>query len=307
MSDFVSGTWSVYIGVLTLLGLAGCLVLLFVAARRRVVLDEKGMPDETTGHVWDEDLQELNNPLPRWWMWLFVLTVVFSAGYLALYPGLGSAAGTLKWTSVQQHNAEQAAALALAAPLFAAHTNTPVPALARNAQAMAMGERLYANHCAACHGADARGSKGFPNLSDKDWLWGGTPERIEETITQGRQGLMPAMAAAVGTADDVRNLANHVLSLSGGPDNLKAQLGRPKFGVCAACHGVDGKGNTALGAPNLTDDVWLHGRSEEAVVAMITQGKSNAMPAFAQRLSAEQIHVLTAYVWGLSNPDKAVP
>jgi cytochrome c oxidase cbb3-type subunit III len=234
MSDFVSGAWSVYISVLTVLGLLGCLVLLFVAARHRVVLDEKGAPDNTTGHVWDEDLRELNNPLPRWWMWLFVLTVVFSALYLLLYPGLGSAAGSLKWTSVQQHHTEQAAAQALAAPLFAAHANTPVPALARNAQVMAMGERLYANHCAACHGADARGSKGFPNLSDQDWLWGGTPERIAQTITEGRQGLMPAMASAVGTADDVRNLAHHVLTLSGSPDNLKAQLGRPKFGVCAA-------------------------------------------------------------------------
>jgi cytochrome c oxidase cbb3-type subunit III len=132
-------------------------------------------------------------------------------------------------------------------------------------------------------------------------LWGGTPERIQGTITQGRQGVMPPMAAAVGSGDDVRNLAHYVLTLSGGPDSLKAQLGRPKFGVCAACHGADGKGNVALGAPNLTDDIWLHGRGEEAIVALVTQGKINAMPAFAERLSADQIRVLTAYVWGLSN------
>jgi cytochrome c oxidase cbb3-type subunit III len=313
MSDFVNNGWSVYIAALTVLGLLGCLVLLFVAARRRVYVDAQtnaqtkaqAPADNSTGHVWDEDLRELNNPLPRWWMWLFVLTVVFSAVYLVLYPGLGSAAGSLKWTSVQQHDTEQAAAQALAAPLFAAHANTPVQALASNPQAMAMGERLYANHCAACHGADAHGSKGFPNLSDKDWLWGGAPDRIEETISKGRQALMPAMATAVGTADDVRNLANFVLTLSGGPDSVKAQLGRPKFAVCAACHGADGKGNTALGAPNLTDDVWLHGAGEDAIVAMVTHGKTNSMPAFAERLSAPQIHVLSAYVWGLSNPNKA--
>jgi cytochrome c oxidase cbb3-type subunit III len=307
MSDFVNNGWSLYIAALTVLGLLGCLVLLFVAARRRVVPDAQAAADNSTGHVWDEDLRELNNPLPRWWMWLFVLTVVFAAIYLVLYPGLGSAQGSLKWSSAQQHDGEQAAAQALAAPLFAGFAQTPVPALARNAAAMAMGERLYANNCAACHGADARGSKGFPNLNDKDWLWGGTPERIEEGITQGRQGVMPVMAAAVGTAEDVHNLANYVLTLSGGPDSVKAQLGRPKFAVCAACHGADGKGNPALGAPNLTDDVWLHGRGEEAIVAMVTVGKNNVMPAFAQRLSADQIHVLAAYVWGLSNPDKATP
>ena len=258
--------------------------------------------DNTTGHVWDEDLRELNNPLPRWWMWLFVLTVLFAAGYLAAYPGLGSAPGSLKWTSVGQHQDEQEKARAVTAPLFASFAATPVPQLARNPQAMAVGERLFANNCATCHGSDARGSKGFPNLTDTDWLWGGTPERIKETITQGRQGMMPPMAAAVGNADDVRNVANYVLSLSGSPHNSIARdIGRPKFAVCAGCHGADGKGNTMLGAPNLTDKVWLHGWGEDAIVAMVNNGKTNVMPAHGERLSAEQIHVLTAYVWGLSN------
>jgi cytochrome c oxidase cbb3-type subunit III len=300
MSDFFSSGWSTYIAAATVLGLAGCLALLLFAAKRRVMAPA-GKDDNSTGHVWDEDLRELNNPLPRWWMWLFVLTIVFSVGYLVLYPGLGSVPGSLAWSSAQQHEEEQSAARALTAPLYAGFAAMPVVALARQPQAMAVGERLYASNCAACHGADARGSKGFPNLSDADWLWGGTPERIQETITLGRQGVMPPLAAAVGSAEDVGNLASFVLTLSGGPDNLKAQLGRPKFGVCASCHGGDGKGNVALGAPNLTDDVWLHGRGEEAIVAMVTHGKSNAMPAFAERLSADQIRVLTAYVWGLSN------
>ena len=297
MSDFFSTGWSIYIAAATVVGLVACLALLIIAARRRVMAG-----DNTTGHVWDEDLRELNNPLPRWWMWLFVLTIVFSAGYLAVYPGLGSAPGTFRWTSVGQHQEEQARAAAVTAPLFAGFAATAVPELARNPQAMAVGERLFANNCATCHGSDAHGSKGFPNLADKDWLWGGTPERIKETITQGRQGMMPPMAAAVGSADDVRNVANYVLSLSGSPhNNIAAQLGQSKFTVCAACHGADGKGNPLLGAPNLADKVWLHGWGEDAVVAMITSGKTNVMPAHGPRLTPEQIHVLTAYVWGLSN------
>jgi cytochrome c oxidase cbb3-type subunit III len=300
MSDFFSSGWSIYIAAATIIGLAACLALLIVAARRRVMAG-----DNTTGHVWDEDLRELNNPLPRWWMGLFVLTIVFSAGYLVLYPGLGSASGTLGWTSTSQYQDEQAKARALSAPLYASFAALPAETLARDPKAMAIGERLFANNCATCHGADARGSKGFPNLTDKDWLWGGTPDKIVETITQGRQGMMPPMAAAVGSAQDVRNVANHVLSLSGSPHNaIAAASGKSKFIACAACHGVDGKGNVALGAPNLTDAVWLHGWGEDAIVAMVNQGKTNVMPAHAGRLSAEQIHVLAAYVWGLSNSGK---
>jgi cytochrome c oxidase cbb3-type subunit 3 len=297
MSDFFSSGWSIYIAVATIVGLAACLLLLIVAARRRVMAS-----DNSTGHVWDEDLRELNNPLPRWWMGLFVLTIVFSAGYLVVYPGLGSMAGTFGWTSLSQYQDEQAKARATAAPLYASFAAMPVETLATNAQAMGIGERLFANNCATCHGSDARGSKGFPNLTDGDWLWGGTPEKIAETIAEGRQGMMPPMAAAVGSAADVRNLANHVLSLSGSPHNaIAAAEGRSKFLACAACHGPQGKGNTALGAPNLADGVWLHGWGEDAIVAMVNNGKTNVMPAHKERLNAEQIHVLAAYVWSLSN------
>ncbi|HSW05921.1 cytochrome-c oxidase, cbb3-type subunit III [Aquabacterium sp.] len=297
MSDFFHSGWSIYIAGVTIAGLVACLALLVIAARRRVMAG-----DNTTGHVWDEDLRELNNPLPRWWMWLFVLTVVFSAIYLALYPGLGSVRGALQWTSTLEHSTEQAQARAATAPLFAGLAAKPAAELARDPRAMALGERLFANNCATCHGADARGSKGFPNLTDTDWLWGGSPERIEETITQGRQGVMPPMAAAIGNADDVRNVANYVLSLSGSPHNsIAANLGRDKFAACGACHGTGGKGTPALGAPNLADKVWLHGWGEDAIVAMINRGKTNVMPAHASRLSREQIHVLGAYVWSLSN------
>lgn len=303
MSDFFNEGWSVYIAVATVVSLVACLVLLIIAARRRVMAS-----DNTTGHVWDEDLRELNNPLPRWWMWLFVATVVFAAVYLALYPGLGTYAGSLTWTSTSEHRQDQVQARALSAPVFAEFAAVPAQDLVKVPQAMALGERLFANNCAACHGSDARGSKGFPDLTDTDWLWGGTPEKIAETITQGRQGRMPPMAEAVGTSEDVEHLAHYVLGLSGSPNNgIQAYMGKGKFMVCAGCHGADGKGNQAIGAPNLTDNVWLHGWGPEAVRNMVYNGKTNVMPAHAERLSPEQIHVLAAYVWGLSNAPASLP
>ncbi len=298
MSDFTSSFWSVFIAAITVVSILACLVLLWLSGKTRVMSSK----DNSTGHIWDEDLREMNNPLPRWWVWLFVITVVFSLAYLALYPGLGSYRGTLGWSSTAQHVAEMAKGEREIAPLYARFAALQPEALAREPQAMASGERLFMNNCSQCHGSDGRGSKGFPNLTDVDWLYGGTPEKILETLEKGRIGVMPALAAAVGTPDDVKNLAQYVLSLSASPhDTLRAALGKPKFAVCAACHGMDGKGNQALGAPNLTDDVWLHGYGENAIVSMINSGKTNPMPAQGERLSAAQLKVLAAYVWGLSN------
>ncbi|WP_374676382.1 cytochrome-c oxidase, cbb3-type subunit III [Ideonella sp.] len=297
MSDFINAGWSVYVAGITIAGLVFCIILLLIASRRKVMAN-----DNTTGHVWDEDLREMNNPLPRWWMGLFVITVVFSAAYLALYPGLGSVQGGLGWSSTGQWQAEQEKARAAMAPVYAGFAGQSAEQLAKNPQAMAIGERLFANNCAQCHGADARGSKSFPNLADSDWLGGTGEEYIHKTIVEGRQGVMPPMAAAVGGAEDVRNVAHYVLSLSGSPHNaVAAQLGKAKFGACAACHGPDGKGNQALGAPNLTDKIWLHGWGEAAIVAMINNGKTNVMPAQGTRVTPEQAKVLTAYVWNLSN------
>ncbi len=303
IADFFNSGWSIFVAAVTIGGMLFCLALLVIAARRKVVIGPDGKPEATTGHVWDGDIVEMNNPLPRWWMVLFVLTVIVSGVYLALYPGLGSADGVLKWTSVNQYDAEQAKARSAMAEVYARYTGMSAAELAADAGAMGIGERLFINNCATCHGSDARGGKSFPNLTDTDWLYGGSHETIKETITQGRQGTMPPMAAAVGSAQDVRNVAHYVLSLSGSPHNsLAAQLGRAKFGVCAACHGADGRGNQALGAPNLTDRVWLHGWGEATIVGMINDGKTNVMPAQAGRLTDEQIHVLGAYVWSLSQP-----
>lgn len=301
MSDFVNIGWPFYIAITTVASVAACLALLIFASRRKVVAND----DNTTGHVWDEDLRELNNPLPRWWMWLFVGTVVFAAVYLAFYPGLVVTRGLLDWTSHGQYEKEQARARDAMAPLYARFKDMDAMQLARDPEAVGIGQRLFLNNCSQCHGSDARGGSGFPNLTDNDWLGTGTPEYIEHTITEGRVGAMPPMAAAVGSSEDVRNVANYVLSLSGSPhNNIAAQLGRSKFVVCAACHGPAGKGNPTIGAPNLTDGIWLHGWGEEAVMNMVNQGKTSVMPAQARLLSPEQIHVLAGYVWGLSNHAK---
>jgi cytochrome c oxidase cbb3-type subunit 3 len=244
----------------------------------------------------------MNNPLPRWWVGLFVITIIFAAVYLSLYPGLGASPGSSGWTSHGQYDAEVAKGNAEVAPIYAKFMAMKVEDVAKDPQAHAIGERLFMNNCSQCHGSDARGGKGFPNLTDNDWLHGGTPEKIVETITKGRVGNMPSMAAAVGTSDDVKNVANYVLSLSGSPhDSVRANLGKEKFGVCAACHGPDGKGMQAVGSANLTDNIWLHGFGEQAIINMVTNGKTNIMPAQESKLSPEQIHVLASYVWGLSN------
>lgn len=298
MSDFTSNFWSLYVAGLTILGILGCGILLWVTARKKV----ESASDNTTGHVWDEDLREMNNPMPRWWMWLFVITIVFSLAYLAIYPGLGNYSGQLKWSQTGAYDSEVAKANAELEPLYARFASMKPEDIAVDPQAVAIGERLFMNNCAQCHGSDAHGSKGFPNLTDKDWLHGGNPEKIHETLVNGRMGNMPPMAAAVGTPEEVRNLANYVLSLSGSPhDSLRASLGKSKFAACAACHGMDAKGNTALGAPNLTDDIWLHGWGETAIVNIINNGKVNVMPAQANKLTEAQINVLSAYVWGMSN------
>jgi len=301
MSDFTSNFWSVYVAGITLAGIIACVLLLWITARKKVVATS----DNTTGHVWDEDLTEMNNPMPRWWMWMFVITIVFALGYLALYPGLGAYAGKLGWSQLSEYKQEVAKGEAEIAPLYARFASMKPEEMAGDTQAMAIGERVFMNNCAQCHGSDARGSKSFPNLTDGDWLHGGTPDKIKETIAKGRVGNMPPMAAAVGTPDDVKNVAHYVLSLSGSPhDSLRASLGKAKFGACAACHGMDGKGNPALGAPNLTDDIWLHGYGENAIVAIVNSGKVNQMPAQEGKLSDGQIQVLTSYVWGLSNGAK---
>ncbi|HSH73928.1 MAG TPA: cytochrome-c oxidase, cbb3-type subunit III [Methylophilaceae bacterium] len=299
MSDFTSNFWPVFITVITLGGIFGCALLLWFTSKVKVA---SANGDNTSGHVWDVDLREMNNPLPRWWVGLFIITIIFGLGYLVAYPGLGKFGGKLGWTEVNQYDQEVAAANKALEPLYAKFAAMPAEELAVNNEAHAIGERLFMNNCSQCHGSDARGSRGFPNLTDHDWLHGGQVENIKATITNGRVGMMPPMAAAVGNEDDVKNVANYVLSLSGSThDAARAALGKDKFAICAACHGAEGKGNVAIGAPNLTDNIWLHGAGEAAIIKRINEGKTNQMPAQGAKFSPEQIHVLAAYVWSFSN------
>lgn len=310
MSDFTSGFWSIYVIVLTIVSIIACGVLLYVMGRMRVA-KQPGKASDTTGHVWDEDLAEYNNPLPRWWMWLFYITIVFGFVYLALYPGLGSLPGLLGWTSTDAYARERAAFDQSVAPLYTKYRDMDVAAIAKDPAGHAMGERLFLNNCAQCHGSDAGGSRGYPSLRDSDWLYGGNPDTIVASITDGRNGVMPAFGTTLGQ-DGVDNVVNYVRSLSGLPvDSLKAQLGKPVFMAnCAACHGADGKGTQALGAPNLTDSIWLWGGSVKAITDTVTYGRGNAgaavtrMPAHKDLLDPAKIKVVAAYVWGLSNPQK---
>ncbi len=298
MSDFMHGFWPVFITAISLGGIFGCVLLLWFASKVKVTVADDG----SNGHVWDGDLREMNNPMPMWWVGLFIITVIFGLAYLFLFPGLGSYTGKLGWSGVKQYESEVNKTNEKIAPIYAKYAAMSVEDLSKNEDAKGIGQRLFLNNCAQCHGSDARGSRGFPNLTDSDWLHGGDPEKIKETIVNGRIGMMPPMAGALGTEDDVKNVANYVLSISGSMhDSGRAGLGKAKFGVCAACHGADGKGNPAIGAPNLTDNIWLHGAGEVAIIKRIHEGKVNQMPAWSTKFTPEQIHVLTAYVWGLSN------
>lgn len=299
MSDFTHEMWGVYIAVITVVSIIACAVLLKSLSTRRVA---KGEEVDTTGHTWDEDLAEWNNPLPRWWIWLFYITIVFSLIYLVLYPGLGSYAGYFGWSSEGQYEREQARAAATYGPIFEKFVKQDLTKVAADPEARQMGRRLFLTYCAQCHGSDAGGSRGFPNLTDHDWLHEYDLETIKDIITNGRVEVMPAMASSVGGDEGVKDVVHYVFSLSGRThDSLRAFRGKSKFAtICAACHGAEGKGNKGLGAPNLTDDIWLYGGSEAAIAETITKGRGGVMPAHKGVLDAGKIHVLTAYVYSLS-------
>ncbi len=302
MADFVHSGWSLAIIVVTLLSILACVWLAWAVASKRSPVAPDGSVG-TTGHVWDDDLEELNNPLPRWWLYLFYGTCAFALLYLAMYPGLGTMKGLFGWTSAGQYDGEVEVARAVYEPLFATYLDEDIEVLAQDATVVAMGERLYLTYCTQCHGSDARGARSFPNLADDDWLGPAEAEHVKNTVINGRQAVMPAMAAAVGNTDEaVDAVAHYVLSLSGSDhDAALAEAGQAKFAVCAGCHGADGAGNPAVGAPNLTDDTWLYGGSLASVQGAIRNGFSNQMPAFGDLLGEGKAHVVAAYVWSLSN------
>jgi len=292
--------WQIYVLVLVIFGIVSNWVLLRWTSRYETTHQpEQG---ETTGHSWDGDLQEYNNPLPRWWLRLFQITIVFAIGYLILYPGSGVYDGVLGWSQTEQYAEQVKQAEQKYAPIFAAFAEQSPQQLMANNDAMSAGFNLFGNHCAQCHGSGGRGAVGFPNLTDDDWQWGGEHEQILASIMNGRNAVMPGWAAPLGGDEGVTNVAHHVRSLSGlSHDAEAAAAGQQQFGMfCAACHGAEGKGNPLLGAPNLTDSTWLYRSTLASIKYTIANGRNNQMPAFVDTLGADKVKLLAAYVQSLS-------
>ncbi len=300
MHDFSSSFWSWFIIAISVGGIVWLIVLLRLNGKGTISKDEEGKP---TGHVWDEDLQELNNPLPRWWLIMFYVTIVYGIGYLALYPGLGTYEGFFKWTQVGQLEEEERQAEEKYSPLYDGFMSKSVAELAEDESAMKTGERLFVNYCSVCHGSDARGARGFPNLRDNDWLYGGDPEAIKTSIMHGRNGAMPSWEGPLGGEAGVADTAQYVMKLAGREvDAEAAARGEEKFNTfCVGCHMQGGVGNVALGAPNLSNNIWLYGGSPGAIKQSIAKGRSGVMPPHSDFLGESKVHVLSAYIYSLSH------
>lgn len=314
----MSSFWSIWISVITLGSILGCFLLL-----RWCLANKTGVDEGDDMHHEFDGIVEINNQLPRWWTILFYICIVWALIYLLLYPGLGNFKGLWNWQSsnqqilslaesraaveknkadgvISQYDREVDQANELFDPIFEGYFARPITELAQDPEALKVGQRLFSQNCSQCHGSDARGQRGFPNLTDHDWLYGGTPEKITETLINGRNALMPAWLDTMGT-DGIEEVVEYTLSLSGRKvDPSLAAKGKDRFVVCSACHGPDGKGNQMLGAPNLTDDIWLYGNSKKAVTETLTYGRNGVMPAFKNTLGEKKIHLVSAYVYSLS-------
>lgn len=306
MNTFTSGFWNWFIILIVIVSFAFIFWLIRWTSVGKLKGREEGKV-ETMGHVWDENLEELNNPLPRWWLYMFYITLVFGIVYLALYPGLGSFRGLLGWTEVKQYENEVQQANEKYAPIYDKYKNVDIAKLVNEPEALKIGERLFSTYCTVCHGSDARGVRGFPNLRDNDWLYGGTPEKIQESIMNGRQGTMPAWGTILDH-QDIFNVAQYVQSLSGrAVDSVTAYKGKQIFDkYCVICHGADGKGNQDIGAPNLTDNIWLYGGTQKQILQSITMGRTGKMPDHKGFLGEAKVHLLAAYIYGLSVDENLV-
>lgn len=294
--------WSIFVSIIVLGNIIGFSLLLYYM--RKMPKDDVAS-GEKRDHVFD-GIEEYNNPLPRWWMWLFFICNIFALIYLVLYPGLGAYRGVLGWSQVSQWHEQKQEADATYAPIFAKYAQVPIPELAQDKTAMQIGKRIFINQCSVCHGLNAQGAKGFPNLTTNVWLFGGKPEDLKNTIANGRIGLMPPMGMAIGGEPVITDVANYVLSLSGQDhDAEKAKNGEAKFkAVCSACHGQDGTGNKMLGAPDLTKNIWIFGGTLEDIKETIREGRRAQMPAHRAILGDDKVHLVAAYVYSLANKVK---
>lgn len=301
--------WSWYVIALVVLNIVGCVWLLWWTGRRK-----PGDPKPSdTSHVWDGDLTEYNKPMPRWWINMFYITIVFGIGYLVWYPGLGAFAGVSNWTSAREHDADKALGDKKLEATFSRFHNQPIDEIAGDPQALKLGQSIFNNTCATCHGSSAQGAIGFPNLTDEVWHWGGSPDQVLASVLDGRQGVMPPwgdVLTGMGGPESVDYVVSYVRALSGPDQTLSndyfAMRGKTLYnGVCAACHGTDGKGNTDMGAPDLTDDYWLYGSSKASLRKTIIEGRHGVMPAQREALGEARARVVAAYVWSLSQREAA--
>ena len=301
----MSSGWSLFVILGAVLNTAAAVSLLFWMRKRR---GEAAQTSDTTGHVWDGDLREYNNPLPRWWLWMFILSVVLAIGYVFLYPALGNSKGVLDWSQVRQFDEMQQEQERRSQAMLARFSGRSSLGLVQDPAALAVGRNLFANNCAACHGSDGGGASGFPSLTDASWQWGGTPEAIETSISQGRMGIMTPWAEFLGDKG-VQDTVAYVLSLSGRRSAAgDAAAGKAHFDmVCVACHGADAKGNVDVGAPDLSDRIWLYGGSASAIRETIAKGRQGNMPAHGDRFGDTRVKLLAAYVMSMGASRAAKP
>jgi len=292
----MSNAWSWFVIIGTAVTFAACFWLVAWTNRQRASDEEIAAAES---HVWDEDVRELNNPLPMWWLWLFVITVVWSAGYLVYYPGMGNYGGMADWSQEQQYDDEVAAAEAQYGPMFAEFGGMEVSELVGNDRALGIGFSLYQNYCSQCHGSTAQGARGFPDLTDDEWLYGGAPAQIERSIVVGRTGVMPPLGAVFGSDDAVDEMIRYVQTMPDGMDTT-SPAHTQYMQLCVACHGPTGTGMQALGAPSLIDDNWLYGSSPGEIRKTILEGRAGAMPAHGDLIGPDRARILTAYVYSLS-------
>jgi len=297
----MSTLWSVIVAIVIFLNIVGCYLLI-----RWVAKPNKGEASqgEATDHVWDGDLRELNNPMPRWWLMMFYITIVYGLLYLVYYGGFGDNKGISGWSSTQEYVEELADAEAKYGPIFSKFSSQSIEDLSKDEAAKRVGQRLFVTYCSQCHGSDAGGARGFPNLTDNDWIWGGSSDEIRTSILHGRTGTMPAWGGVI-EKQKIGYLVEYVVSLSGRQHKTTdAQRGQQLFGqYCAACHNADATGNKLIGAPNLADKTWLYGASKGRITKSIVDGRTGHMPAHKNFLGEDKVHLLAAYVYGLGKED----